>query len=182
MMDIKNKIESFRRWHAGLFGNKLRTWDAPDQISASGYQGTVSMRYKAEGGGFCAYEVPLGQIGGIISAWKDRGAKEELITYNESAPDHLLVVQGEISVNPSYILFYSYEKEKMRNALRNGGRHAYGLEAKLILEGSMTPSSFSDLQALLELYPDSIIEFSTYSICLGDRPGRNTVIWEVRNY
>ena len=43
-------------------------------------------------------------------------------------------------------------------------------------------SSYSDLEALMEIFSDSSIEFSTYRIPVGNIKGRNTIIWEVRNY
>jgi len=35
---------------------------------------------------------------------------------------------------------------------------------------------------LLDLYPDHVIEFSAAEVFVGDRPGRNAVVWEVRKY
>lgn len=39
-----------------------------------------------------------------------------------------------------------------------------------------------DVEILLELYPDATIELAAYPYTLGKIPGRNTVIWEVRDY
>lgn len=57
-----------------------------------------------------------------------------------------------------------------------------GLVARHILECHLWPSSYEDLLALFELYPDSVVELSACSFEVGTVPGRNTIIWEVRNY
>jgi hypothetical protein len=47
----------------------------------------------------------------------------------------------------------------------------------------MTPSSWADFEALLELYPSHVLEVSVYAgTTVGDVPGRNAVVWEVRRY
>jgi hypothetical protein len=46
----------------------------------------------------------------------------------------------------------------------------------------MTPSSYADLEVLLERYPDHVFEISVWASCLGDTPGRNAIIWEIRRY
>jgi len=182
-MRITTKQQSYELLQQGFFGNRLRMWDSFEDVIKSEYTGTVSMRYKGLGGGFYAYEVPPPQIPEIERDWISKGADRGLITFNESAPDHLLLIQGEVMrgpVNP-YSLFYSLERKKMREALKNG-KQAEGLTAKLILEHFLYPSSYEDMQILLNMFPEHAIEFSTYSVCLGDIPGRNTVIWEVRQY
>ncbi len=70
----------------------------------------------------------------------------------------------------------------MNIALAEDSHHAYGVQVLDLLKPRMTESSYSDIEALFDLYPESGIEFSTYSIGVGNIPGRNTVIWEVRNY
>lgn len=46
----------------------------------------------------------------------------------------------------------------------------------------LTPDSLSDLRELLQLYPDHVVEFTALDSNLGTLPGRNAVIWEVRQY
>jgi hypothetical protein len=181
-MLVDSKKDSYSLLHSGRLGNRLRMWDSFDEILKSGYSGTVSIRYKSTGGGFVAYNVPLEDIPKVQQEWKDKGAKEELMTYNESAPDHLMLIQGELMRNDNHIyLFHSSEKSKMSIALANG-KHADGMDALNLLKRHLNTASYDDIMQLLEMYPDSVIEFSAYSKCLGNLPGRNAVIWEVRNY
>jgi hypothetical protein len=43
-------------------------------------------------------------------------------------------------------------------------------------------TSYEEFLMLGELYPGAVIEFTSYEIVLGNLKGRNTVVWEVRNY
>lgn len=181
-MRVASKQQSYALWQQGAFGNKLRTWDSLTEILASGYAGTVSMRYKGSAGGsFYAYEVALANIPELQRQWVSQGARPELITFNESAPDACLLIQGELMRYPGYVLTYSCEKAKMREAMKHP-KHAQGLTAKFLLQQFCAPSSFDDLMELLDLYPDHVIEFGAYEQGLGNRAGRNTIIWEVRDY
>ncbi len=112
-----------------------------------------------------------------------KGYSETVLRFNESMPDELLIVQGEVM---HYLwgleLTYTNVRKPMNKALEEETRYASGLVAKIILENAMDSSSFEDLMALFEIYPDSAVEFSTYEINVGDISNRNTVFWEVRNY
>jgi hypothetical protein len=56
------------------------------------------------------------------------------------------------------------------------------LEAKITLRRYLDSSSYDDLMDLVETFPEHVIEFGAYETNLGNIPGRNTVIWEVRKY
>ena len=103
---------------------------------------------------------------------------------NEAAPDQCVVLQGELWTGgdiPGYFL-YSTVRAHMRPALKKESHESRGLLTRQLLRGNMTPSSYSDLQELEQLYPDHVIELSVYSKCVGDTPGRNTLVWEIRQY
>src|SRR3989344_1276336 len=53
--------------------------------------------------------------------------------------------------------------------------------AQITLIRNMNFDSYADLEKLLETFPTSVVEFSTYSIPVGNRAitGRDTVFWEV---
>jgi hypothetical protein len=181
-MKVKNKIESYRMYHAGFFGNRLRAWDSYEEVLQSGYKGRVSMRVKGGPKNVYEYKVPIAEIPKIQREWISQGISLNLITFNESAPDHLLLIQGELMRSTDYYhFFYSTEKKPMREALKNG-LVADGFFAKMLLEHYLNPSSYADLMALMDHFPDSVIEFSVYSRNLGCFPWRNTIIWEVRDY
>ena len=58
----------------------------------------------------------------------------------------------------------------------------FGPRAQLILKRVLSAGSYEDFLVLGEMYPNATIEFTAYEIFVGDIPGRNAVIWEVRNY
>lgn len=164
----------------GLFGNKLKSWDSVDDFLRDSYKGTISVRYKGLAGQFCYYNVT--NINPIIDEIIHKGGKRENIIINESAPDEFLTIQGELTRNEyGLYLFYSTKKGKMRDCLKNG-LSSKGLKVNIMLKHYLTPNSYEDIMELLDLYPDHIIEFSTYNKCIGDCVGRNTLIWEVRKY
>ncbi|MFH1506144.1 MAG: hypothetical protein ABIE94_04130 [archaeon] len=180
---ISTKRMSYQLLEARAFGNKLRTWDSIEDMENSDYKGTVTMRHKnVYGGGFIEYRVPVFKISKMVDEWVRRGARKEDITFNESAPDDTLLIQGEVARSwVGYHLRFSTEKKPMRDALKDC-KHARGLQVKMLLQKHLTPSSYEDIQALLEMFPEHVVEFSAYNHCLGDIPGRNAVIWEVRLY
>jgi hypothetical protein len=181
---VETKKQAFALFHSGRLGNKFRTWDSVRDFVYSGYSGTASMRYKGTvtGKAWVAYNVPHTEVAARAKQWIAEGADPMLIVVNESAPDDRLAIQGElIRTIKGLAFFYSMRKEKMRVAMLYG-KQAYGLESHALLRRYCTPASYDDLMELLELYPDSAIEFSTYEMNVGNCRGRNTVIWEVRNY
>ena len=70
----------------------------------------------------------------------------------------------------------------MRDALSAAPEVAHRLRSDLLLEAAMTPASHEDWRRLLERHPGHVLEVSVYDRCLGDTPGRNALVWEVRMY
>jgi hypothetical protein len=70
----------------------------------------------------------------------------------------------------------------MRDALKLAPSVAQGLYSDVLIREAMTPSSYEDWKVLLDQYPGHVLEVSIFSRCLGDIPGRNALVWEVRRY
>jgi hypothetical protein len=182
---INNKEECYLLYEAGIFGNKALTWNSLQEIRDSGWKGEVCMRGRLTQieRGKVVYNLNLNEVPRIIEQFKIDGIPESNIGFNQSMPDEHLVIQGEVMKTwLGLSLMYTTKKEPMNSALKKESLYAEGLKAKLLLENSMCPSSYSDLEALFDWFPDSAVEFSTYNISVGNIPNRNTVIWEVRNY
>lgn len=180
-MEIHNKKEMIRLYNKGAFGNKLRTWGSLQALHNSGYKGTVSIRVAGvAGGNLCFYGVQISDVEKVIL-----GNNLDNFYINESAPDDKLLIQGEVMrdvYGRGIAIYYSRLKCPMRSALLAKGESADGIRALGILRTYLTPSSFDDLLELLDTYEGGVIEFSAYGKKLGDCRGRNTIIWEVRNY
>lgn len=182
---IASKQEYYALAETLAFGNRIRSWPSLSSLRDTGYDGRIVMRYKGVcGGGRVAYHLTLSEAIAETARWRDAGLDPARIGYNESAPDDQLIAQGEVAWVPEmggWYLRYSQAKVPMRAAMQQA-QTLYGLAVLLALEHWLSPSSYDDLRLLLDLYPNSVVEFGVYSCDLGILPGRNCVIWEARNY
>lgn len=183
-MKIATKTQFYDLWQAGLLGNRPAAWPSLRDLQHSGFEGFVTIRYKGgAGGGFARTHVRVSEIGRIVEELQDRGLNAERLTFHESMPDELLLIQGEVTrVARGLELTYSKETNTpMREAMRRP-LLASGLAASQLLNRFLDPNSRDDLEMLLEQYPDAVVEFGTYAVDVGVFPRRNTIIWEVRDY
>lgn len=183
MTPVLTKRQNYRLWQSGAFGNKLRSWRTVKEWKESGFAGSVSLRTLGAGGGLCAYDVNPARVESTVEVWVEyRGVPASNIMINESAPDDAVILQGEYDNELWGCFHYSTLQRKMRDALREAPQETYGLRSDMLLRGVMTPSSYSDWRVLLDQYPNHVLEVSVYDRCLGDTPGRNALVWEVRRY
>lgn len=176
-MAITTKREMYRLWKQGAFGNKVQHWDNLDAFLASSYEGRCGFRSTTIGSPHM----------GVFASKKELLANlpvtDEQLVLSEATHDQLVLVQGELTrATFGIYLYYSTDKLMMRDALKKGMETATGIKVHTILRYFCDPSSYEELLLLLDMYPDHIIEFSTFSKNLGVIPHRNTVIWEVRKY
>jgi len=180
---ISNKKEFYELYNAGLLGNRALAWNTHDELLASDWRGDICIRGVNIPRNQVRYNIPFEKVPEEIKDLESKGIPKEILRFNQSMPDQDLVMQGEAAyLLHGWELTYTTVKTPMNKAFEKERLVARGLAVKLMLESTMDPSSFEDLKALFDLYPESIVEFSTYRIAIGNIPGRNTVFWEVRNY
>lgn len=181
---VNSKAEYYRRWHRGDFGNRPRNWPTLEDLQQDSYSGLVTIRYKTPGSNFCRSGIPRLQVEEVVAEMEAAGACRELLTFNETPPDSKVVFQGEVMTTEHslYLLYSTAPNLSCKHALQQSPEHARGLRAKGLLQHYMNAQDLLDLEELLEVFPDSVIEFSTYSVNVGCCPSRRTLIWEVRNY
>ena len=186
---ILDKRTNYRLWQSGAFGNKLSAWRSIDEWRDSGFAGLVVLRSLMEGGGPCEYNLTPERAEKAVQQWLAKGHPSDRIMFNEAAPDQSLLLQGEYLNDihlggPSYWGYFHYSRVKaqMRDALKEAPEVAQGLRSDLMLRLAMTPSSYEDWLLLLDRYHGHVFEVSIYERCLGDTPGRNALVWEVRRY
>lgn len=189
---ILSKKENYRLWQGGAFGNKLRAWRSVEEWRASCFPGEVVLRVLGSfvGERPCLYNLQPSQVEGAVAGWRSLGISRDNIMVNEAAPDEKVILQGEyrnsICVVGEEIFWgafhYSRAQVQMRDALLAAPESSRSLRSDLLLRIAMTPSSYDDWLLLLARYPDHVLEVSVYDCCLGDCPGRNALIWEVRKY
>jgi hypothetical protein len=177
---VTKKHQNYKNAMQGCYGNQPKYWSSLEELYKDNrYCDLITLRTLLGGGGPCLYDLPVNQV---ETAAKSLNVPSKDIYYNESAPDNRVVLQGEYYNRHDCLFAYSTVKEKMRSALKKECINLYGLASKEVLRSYMTPSSYEDFQALLDLYPDHVVELSIYSVCLGNIRGRNTIVWEVRRY
>lgn len=188
---ILSKSQNHQLWQSGAFGNKLRAWHSLAEWRESGYRGKVALRtILPHGGGACIYDIdPL-----VLKSSYDtlaRGVLPEHIIICEAAPAEVVILQGEYAnrvhdnadgTSSWDYFYYSRARRQMRDALREEHSVIEGLRARLLIERSLTPASHLDWLILIDRYPDHVLEVSIYDRCIGDVPGRNALVWEVRRY
>jgi len=185
---VTSKRRNFELWTSGAYGNRLRSWRSVAQWRRSGHSGKIALRVLGDtGDNRCTYDLLPGDVAAEYCKWLSLGVRDEDVVACEMAPDDQLVVVGEYHHDPlpdgSFRhFFYSRVRKSMRVALREGGRVATGLRATAILRQSMTDRSWEDFSELVLAYPGHVAEVSVYDHCLGDLPGRNALVWEVRRY
>ena len=183
---VYDKNEGYALYLNGFYGNKPKTRDSYKELVNSGYKGNVTLRTKNRvgGKGITKYDLTLEKAKNEISNLQKQGFNKEYITFNESMPDNLLLMQGELVRTHEGLYFtYSTEKTQMNKAMMGNPSKlnvVKGLQAKLLLQKNMTPESYEDLQILLETFPNDIIELSSWGKNIGNLPRRNSLIWEIR--
>lgn len=169
----RTKAEFRQRYAAGEFGNRPRTWFSRRELLESRYDGTVTCRALIPGA-LCDYRVSVEDA--------TTNPKYQDYAFNESMPDEILTLQGEVMRDTSGLyLAYSTEPNLVMRVAMQSQKNASRSAADAILRHYLTPTSYEDIYELLDAY-DGVVEFSTYGQAVGNLPFRNTVIWEVRNY
>jgi len=182
-MEVRNKTEFYKFYKQGKFGNKALTWETLQELEESNFTKKICIRGLGIARTTVKYYIPQNQLTKEINKYAKQGIPMDKLKFNEAMPDENLLIQGEVRLSENHIdLTYTTKKEPMNTAFEKEQLHTNGLKAITILKQHLSPSSYADLQILLETYPNSVIEFSSYSCPVGNIPGRNTVIWEVRNY
>ena len=183
---IFSKEECYALYEEGLLGNKALTWKSYGEILDSGWSGQVCMRSKkGVARKEVRYNLNIDEVPEHIRRFSDIGIPENMIGFNQNMPDKYLLLQGEIMFNGNKLyLLYSAVKKPMNLALAKRSFTIDGNHAEDALFENLTPESRGDLERLMSKFPTSVVEFSAYSLPLGNMAhlNRNTVIWEVRDY
>lgn len=181
-MRISTKAEFLHLSALGLLGNSMPSWPDSSLARAAGHCGLVMVRYKVPGSPFMRPDVPMDEADQVIDKLVDQGASRNLLYLTARSPDVGRRISAELWRGPTGLyLNYSTAQTHVRAALDADGRHAEGIAALEILRWACCPNSFDDVMALLEQYPDAVIELTAFDWWIGVLPARNTIIWEVRS-
>jgi hypothetical protein len=81
-----------------------------------------------------------------------------------------------------YGIEYPPKGASWRALMPSQGREWRGVQAHMLLKKHLNANSLADLEALRERWPGHVYELSAADRPIGTVPGRNAVIWEVRQY
>ena len=200
--DVNTKAGMYEGLLKGLFGNRQVIFDVEEsQYWLGSCDRTTdhefeterkkspyplwALRYKEPGyRQWSCYDLLPENVWWTYKDWCAEGADPTKFNLTPMMPDDKIVVQGEIARSDQFgwIFRVSHMKRPMNISLGTDQHHHTGPGYWLYLKQVMDDASYQELQILFERYPNATVEFSTYSINVGDCPGRNTLIWEVRNY
>lgn len=179
---VRSKREMVPLYTRGCFGNHSPTWLDPYLFQQEAPRGSLyHLRNGAVAGGVTYYKQRQEEA---FCRWTKQPRLEDWYCSMQVpyAVEQSLLLQGEVFRDTFGLrLFYSTVKKPMRDALVEYSRDVSGIMARLLIAEAMDPSSYDDLQTLLDEYDGHIVEFSSYSVCWGTVPNRNTIFWEVRS-
>jgi hypothetical protein len=188
-MQINSKRKFFSLWEAGLLGNRTNIWRDPNQAYAEAFikrnlvdVGFREIRKAGSTGAGAWCKATRGAFWETVRVWQALGRQ---FIMDDGVPNEKQTLMGEIvRTERGMEGFITLATPlPMRPAMAAGLFKPRGyLETRLLLERFMDPSSRDDLDAILEMYPDHVVEFSCFSVNVGIFPRRNTMFWEVRLY
>lgn len=185
----KNKHESIDLFSRGCYGNNIPTYANPSAALNTDEPFFV-IRYKGEPGvqGPAIYGIARNCL---ISEWQRlirEGWKEERLYVNTEIPNKRIVFQGELSTGnwadtQWYLVGCEEPGMHMREAMKRSTFKATGWKARAYLQTKMDPASWDDLNAVINTWPDGVIELVIFDTPFGSlaSTGRNCVVWEVRD-
>lgn len=178
-MQINSKREFFQKWKAGLLGNATRLWWDPKDAWASDAQEFGFREHRAGGGTW--ERVPRVHFWETVRNWN---VARRTYTMDDVCPDQYQTIQGEVCRTFRGLEGYIGASQlPMRKAMAAGILKSRSpATTHYLVDRYMDPASRDDLDALLDLFPDATVEFTCFSVDVGNIPNRNTLFWEVRNY
>lgn len=189
--NINDKQTMYRLFEADLFGNRQVIYELEQAFCWFRHRDTCespypswALRYKVPGyRKWSAYYLEPHEVWPLAERWKREGANHNMFNLTPMMPDEHIVVQGEVMYHKELGWWFRVSKDKapMNISLGNAEHHSGPWYWKY-LQTVMTGSDYDDIRFLLERHPDSVIEFSVYNKRVGWAKGRNSIIWEVRNY
>ncbi len=93
---------------------------------------------------------------------------------------------ADVYDSPTGLMVYGIENPgkgaSWRALMPSKGTQWEGIQAYQMLRKHLNSNSLADLEELRDMYPGHVYELSALDRNLGQIPGRNAVIWEVRMY
>ena len=187
---VTNKTQMYAMLAAGAFGNTIRqyfdldVWQSDpdaDRIATWGVRTLTP-------GGPCRLNCPNHEVPRTALEFIAAGHKVNI----SMMVDRLATVTAWLEVwdSPTGLVVEGVEHPDTangwtwRNSMPDPNRRKKweGVAARMVLARHLNENDRDDLAALLDRYPDHVVELSGLDRCLGTVPGRRAVVWECRAY
>lgn len=181
-MKILTKAEFYRLWEAGMLGNRNNIYRSPLKAWQAGFP-YYGFRQLAKAGGGRWERVSREEFWLTVRNWNEWKIPFIIDSATHPAGFEDITLQGEVCRTIRGLEgFMGYTPGfPMRKAFPLM-RPVSGSEILVLFNRWMDPSSQEDIRDLLDLYPDATIEFTCFTKDTGNIPGRNTILWETRDY
>lgn len=185
---ITRKDQMYRLLMGGAFGNTNPSYNSLDDW----YKSLPDSPIKTWGirsldpGGPCQFYVPTLAVPETCAAFIRQGSNfniSPMIDYFRT-----VTLWADVFDDPAgsglkvYGIEYPKRGASWREFMPIEGKTWEGTLARCLLRKHLNPSSLADLWAIFEHWPNHVVELSAVEGTYGTVPGRNAVIWEVRNY
>lgn len=183
---VKTKAEMYRLLRAGALGNTTPTWDNvylwAEFVGTSAWD-RWGVRTLTPGGP-CAYWLSTGRVPAAVQMFERAGHQVNISPMVEALATSTL--WANVWDSPTGLVVdgieYPDQAQTWRALMPVASREYRGVAARMLLERHLNANSLDDLRVMIETYPDHVIELAALDRCFGTVPGRNGIIWEVRNY
>lgn len=187
---VTSKAQMYRMLSAGEFGNTIRqyfdldVWQSSDEADRIATWGVRTLTP----GGPCRLNCPNFEVPKTALEFMDAGHKVNI----SMMVDRVATVTAWLEVwdAPTGLVVEGIEHPDTaggwtwRNSMPDPKRRRAwaGTAARMVLARHLNANSLADLWALLERFPDHVVEMSSLDRCIGTVPHRNSICWEVRGF
>ena len=186
MEAITNKRQMYELLSAGAFGNTIPQWfDVAkwEQSADARRFPTWGVRTLAPGGP-CRLFCPREEVRVTTERPEFKAAGVNISMMIDVACN--VTLWAEVFDSPSGLLVYGIEYPakgaSWRAEMPGKGRHWERTAARILLAKHLNANSLADLEILRDRWPGHVYELSACEQQIGTIPGRNAILWEVRNY
>lgn len=184
-MRIKTKDQFQQLSRAGLLGNFLRQWDTLLDLTMSDYSGWLTIRARAKQSEWFIAAVESGMVRDALRNILLRGGPPASAFFFQEIPEpgtpRMANIEAMRDAHRHTICYIENDTTEPVRGIRDRCLPVYGAAALMQLRRFLSPTSYDDLQAIWDQYPDAIIEATEFAVPVGvfHRP---LVIWEARDY
>jgi hypothetical protein len=183
---ITHKAHMYKLLARGALGNttpqyfSVEEWEASPEYDKYEWWGVRTLTP----GGPCRLNCPKGEIAATARSQEFSAHGVNISCMLDRI--RTVTLWGEVCELPSGLTAYGIEYPPKNGSWRAlmpfQGKTWEGTAARLLLRRHLNENSYDDLCDLLDKWPGHVVEFSAVDGMFGTMPGRNAIIWEVRQY